>query len=58
MANDVIEYKDGVTFYKECTSNTLERNSIFNGYHREIMVNNILAYGANGTDSLCAGLLG
>ena len=54
IADDVIGFMDGLSLHSECSSERTEQNSMYNGYHSDTMVNNILAYGADGTVFLCA----
>ncbi len=37
----------------ECTSELIEQNAMYNGYHSDTMVNNIIAYGPDGKVFLC-----
>jgi len=46
--DDVIGFMDGFSLVSECTSEVLEQNAMYNGYHSETMVNNIIAYGPDG----------
>ncbi len=39
---------DGLALTSECTSELIEQNAMYNGYHSDMMVNNIIAYGPNG----------
>ena len=52
--DDVIGFMDGLSLTSECTSEMLEQNSMYNGYHSDTMVNNIIAYGPDGKVFLCA----
>ena len=54
IAIDVIGFMDGVALHSQCTSETGEQNSMYNGYHSDTMVNNVIVYGANGKVILCA----
>jgi len=45
---------DGFSLVSECTSEVLEQNAMYNGYHSETMVNNIIAYGPDGKVFLAA----
>jgi hypothetical protein len=38
----------------ECTSEVLEQNAMYSGYHSDTMVNNIIAYGPDVMVFLCA----
>ncbi len=46
--DDVIGFMDGLALMSECTSDELEQNAMYNGYHSDTMVNNVFAYGPNG----------
>ncbi len=52
--NDVIGFMDGVALQSECTSEQIEQNAMYSGYHSDTMVNNIFAYGPDGKVFLCA----
>ena len=39
--DDVIGFMDGFLLTSECTSEMLEQNSMYNGYHSDTMVNNL-----------------
>ncbi len=52
--DDVIGFMDGLAFTSECTSKLIEQNAMYNGYHSDAMVNNIIAYGPDGKVFLCA----
>jgi hypothetical protein len=52
--DDVIGFMDGLSLTSECTSEMLEQNSMYNGYHSDTMVNNLIAYGPDGKVFLCA----
>jgi hypothetical protein len=52
--DDVIVFLDGLALTSECTSEVIEQNAMYNGYHSEMMVNNIIAYGPNCKVFLCA----
>lgn len=54
VAHDVIGFLDGVSLHSECSSDTLEQNAMYNGYHADTMVNNIIVYGADGKVIMCA----
>ena len=41
--DDVIGFMDGLALTSECTSEVIEQNAIYNGYHSDTMVNNIIA---------------
>jgi hypothetical protein len=43
--DDVIGFMDGIALTSECTSELTEQNAMYNGYHSDMMVNNIIAYG-------------
>jgi hypothetical protein len=51
--DDVIGFMDGLSLTSECTSEMLEQNSMYNGYHSDTMVNNLIAYGSDGKVFLC-----
>ena len=52
--DDVIGFMDGLSLVSECTSDVFEQNAMYNGYHSETMVNNIIAYGPDGKVFLAA----
>jgi hypothetical protein len=52
--DDVIGFMDGLALTSECTSEAIEQNAMYNGYHSDTMVNNIFAYGPDGKVFLCA----
>ena len=52
--DDVIGFMDGLSLTSECTSEVLEQNSMYNGYHSDTMVNNLIAYGPDGKVFLAA----
>jgi hypothetical protein len=52
--DDVIGFKDGLSLTSECTSEVFEQNTMYNGYHSNTMVNNIIAYGPDGNMFLVA----
>ena len=52
--DDVIGFMDGLALTSECTSELIEQNAMYNGYHSDTMVNNIIAYGPDGKVFLCA----
>jgi len=52
--DDVIGFMDGLALTSECTSDELEQNAMYNGYHSDTMVNNVFAYGPDGKVFLCA----
>ena len=54
IADDVIGFMDGLSLHSECSSDNLEQNAMYNGYHSDTMVNNVFAYGADGKVFLCA----
>ena len=54
VAHDVIGFLDGVSLHSECSSDTLEQNAMYNGYHSDTIVNNLIVYGADGKVILCA----
>jgi hypothetical protein len=39
--DDVIGFMDGVTLTSECTSEPIEQNAMYSGYHSDTMVNNL-----------------
>jgi hypothetical protein len=43
--DDVIGFMDCLSLVSDCTSEVFEQNAMYNGYHSETMVNNIIAYG-------------
>jgi hypothetical protein len=51
--NNVIGFMDGVALQSECTSEKIEQNAMYSGYHSDTMVNNIFVYGPNGKVFLC-----
>lgn len=53
IATDVIGFMDGLSLHSECSSNTVEQNAMYSGYHSDTMVNNIFAYAADGKVFLC-----
>ena len=53
IAHDVIGFMDGLSLHSECSPDTFEQNAMYNGYHSDTMVNNVFAYGTNGTVFLC-----
>ncbi len=46
--DDIIGFLDGLSLASECSSEVIEQNSMYNGYHSDTMVNNIFAYGPDG----------
>ena len=54
VAHDVIGFMDGVAVLSECTSETIEQNAMYSGYYSDTVVNNVIAYGADGKVFLCA----
>ena len=52
--DDVIGFMDGLSLVSDCTSEVFEQNAMYNGYHSETMVNNIIAYGPDGKVFLAA----
>ncbi len=52
--DDVIGFMDGVALATECSSEPVEQNAIYNGYHSDTMVIKIFAYGTDGKVFLCA----
>jgi hypothetical protein len=46
--DDVIGFMDGLALTSECTSDELEQNAMYNGYHSDTMVNDVFAYGPDG----------
>jgi DDE superfamily endonuclease len=52
--DDVIGFLDGLSLASECSSEVIEQNAMYNGYHSDTMVNNIFAYGPDGKVFLCA----
>jgi hypothetical protein len=46
--DDVIGFMDSLSLVSECTSAVLEQSAMYNGYHSETMVKNIIAYGPDG----------
>lgn len=52
--DDIIGFMDGLALTSECTSEDIEQNAMYNGYHSDTMVNNIFAYGPDGKVFLCA----
>ena len=53
FAENVIGWMDGLSMYTECTSETIQQNTMYHGYHRDTMVNNLLAYGTDGKVFFC-----
>ena len=51
---DVIGFMDGLSLTTECTSERLTQNAYYSGYHCDTMVNNVLAFGADGKVFFCA----
>jgi hypothetical protein len=45
---------DGLSLTSECTLEPVAQNSMYNGYHSDTMVNNVVAYGPDGKVFLCA----
>jgi hypothetical protein len=54
VVDDVIGFMDGVSLTSECTSEVIEQNAMYSGYHSDTMVNNVFAYGPDGKVFLCA----
>ncbi len=52
--DDVIGFMDGLSLTSECTSEVFEQNTMYNEYHSDMMVNNIIAYGPDGKVFLAA----
>jgi hypothetical protein len=52
--DDVIGFMDGLSLTSECTSEPVAQSTMYNGYHSDMMVNNIVAYGPDGKVFLCA----
>ena len=48
-----IGFMDGLSLHSECSSDMYEKNALHNGYHSDMMVNNVFAYGADGKVFLC-----
>jgi hypothetical protein len=48
LADDVICFMDGVSFSAECTSERVQQNAFYCGYHCDTMVNNVFAFGPDG----------
>jgi hypothetical protein len=52
---DVIGFMDGLALTSGCTLESVEQNAMYNGYHSDTMVNNIVMYdGPGGKVFLCA----
>ncbi len=51
---NVIGFMDGLSLTTECTSERLTQNAYYSGYHCDTMVNNVLAFGADGKVFFCA----
>ncbi len=51
--DDVIVFMDELALTSECTSEDIEQNAMYNGYHSDTMVNNIFTYGPDGKVFLC-----
>ncbi len=54
MAYDVTGFLYGVSLRSKCSSDMLEQNAMYNGYHSDTMANNIIVYGADGKVIMCA----
>ena len=52
--SDVIGFMDGVSFKSECTSEHITQNAFYCGYDCDTTVNNVFAYGPDGTVFFCA----
>jgi hypothetical protein len=48
LVDDIIGFMDGVSFPTECTSERVQQNAFYCGYHCDTMVNNVFAYGPDG----------
>ena len=48
LVHDVIGFMDGVSLPSESTWETLEENAMYSGYYSDTMVNNVIAYEADG----------
>lgn len=48
VAYDVIDFLDGVSLCSECSSKTMEQNAMYDDYHSDTIVNNIIVYNADG----------
>ena len=54
IADDVIGFMDGLSLHSECSSDNLEQNAMYTGYHSDTMVNNVFVWGTDGKVFLCA----
>ena len=54
LADDVIGFMDGLSLTTECTDERLTQNAYYCGYDCDTMVNNVLAFGADGKVFFCA----
>jgi hypothetical protein len=49
MVDNFISFMDGVSFPVQCTDEWLAQNAMYCGYDCDTMVNNVFAYGPDGT---------
>jgi hypothetical protein len=52
--DNIIGFLDGLSLTSECSSEVIEQNAMYSGYHSDTMVSNIFAYGPDGKVFLCA----
>jgi hypothetical protein len=52
--DDMIGFMCGLSLTSECTSEPVDQNLMYNGYHSDMMVNNIIDYGPDGKVFVCA----
>lgn len=52
-ALDAIGFMDGVALCSECSSKTVEQNSMYSIYYSNTMINNVVGYGAERKVFLC-----
>ena len=43
----MIGFMDGLSLYTKFTLEIIQQNAIYNGYHSDTLVNNVIAYGAD-----------
>ena len=54
LADDVIGFMDGLSLTTECMDDRLTQNTYYCGYDCDAMVNNVLAFWADGKEFFCA----
>ena len=54
QVRDVTGFMDGLCLGTVCTSELLEQNAMYSGYHSDTMIKNVFAYGPDGRVCLCA----